>query len=204
MRRATINRGYVTGIPVIGQVRNRPNERRRSSRYRCSGLAEVLRIPATGTAVKATVSDLSLHGCRILTDCPFEFGVSLELLLQVKSISFRATGNVKVVLGTAGIGIEFTQMSAGGQRRLAELLADLDRLSSMPGWKKPAPQTIEGECSPQYAERTPATNAPICGADENRLAPPMRRADANHVPRPQARRRQHSLPARPREVDVFF
>jgi len=190
--------GYVTGIPVIGRAGNRPSERRRSSRYRCSGLAEVLRIPTTGTAVKATVWDLSLHGCRILTDCSFEFGVPLDLLLQVKSISFRASGNVRVVRGPAEIGIEFTQMSAGGQRRLAELLADLDRLSSMPGRKQPAPRVIEGEC------RLSATNSPILDGDEDTLALLMLPTDTNHVPQPQVARSQRFLLARPPEVDVFF
>ena len=193
-----MSQGYVTGIPVIGRVSNRTNERRRSSRYRCSGLAEVFRIPTTGTAVKATVSDLSLHGCRILTDFPLEFGILLDLLLQVKSISFRAHGNVKVVRGPAEIGIEFTQMSAGGQRRLAELLADLDRLSSMPGRKKQAPQVIEGECRPS------ATNAPILNDDEDTLVLPMRPTIPNAVPQTRVVRSHHFLPVRPREVDVFF
>ncbi len=198
MRRATINLGYVTGIPVIGRGSNRPDERRRSARYRCSGLAEVLRIPMTGTVVKATVWDLRLHGCRILTDFSFEFGVPLELLLQVKSISFRASGSVKVVRGPAEIGIEFTQMSAGGQYRLAELLADLDRLSCVPCRKKRAPQVIEIECRPS------AANAPILDDDEDTLVPPMLPADTNHVRQPQVARSQRFLPARPPEVDVFF
>jgi len=196
--------GYATGIPVIGRVSHRPNERRRSSRYRCNGLAEVLRIPTTGAAVKATVSDLSLHGCRILADCCFEFGVPLELLLQVKSISFRASGNVKVVRGPAEIGIEFTQMSVGGQRRLAELLADLERLSSIPGWKKPDPRVIDGECHAHSAENPPPPNSAIRNCDEDTLLLPMLPADTNRGQRPQVPRSQRFLLPHPPEVDVFF
>ena len=182
--------GYMTGIPVIGRVSNRPNERRRSSRYRCSGLAEVLHIPRTGNAVQATVSDLSLHGCRILADFSLEFGVLLDLMLRVKSISFRASGNVKVVRGSAGMGIEFTQISVGGQRRLAELLADLDRLCSMPARKMQAPQMIEGEYRPLDAG--------------NLLAQPMLPANADPVPQSAVGPRRRFFPVRAPEVDVFF
>jgi hypothetical protein len=188
--------GYVTRNPVIGRASNRPNERRRSSRYRCSGSAEVLRIPATGITVQATVSDLSLHGCRIFTDVCFESGVPLDLLLRIKSISFRASGHVKVMRGPSEIGVEFTQMSAGGQRRLTELLADLDRIASMAGWKKQASQVIEGECRVRTGADRAVTNAPIRDVDRDSLAPPM--------PQPQMARKQRLLPARPLEVDVFF
>jgi len=177
--------GYVSGIPVSGRVSKRPNERRRSSRYRCSGLAEVFRIPTTGTTVKATVSDLSLHGCRILTDFSLESGVPLDLLLRVKSISFRASGNVKVVRGPAEIGIEFNHMSAGGQRRLTELLAELDRLSSIPGWKKQIPQVIEAECRMQSADTVTLPKLPV---------------HANLAPPPHSARSQRILPAEALEV----
>jgi hypothetical protein len=184
-----MSQAYVTGIPVIGRLSNRPSERRRSSRYRCSGLAEVLRIPTIGTTVKAMVSDLSLHGCRILTEFSFESGVPLDLLLRVKSISFRASGHVKVVRGPAEIGIEFTHMSTGGERRLTELLAELDRISSLPGRKRQAPQVIEGECHPQDAET---------------FTLPMRPTGAHHVPQPQSVRRLRFLLPQTQEIDVFL
>ncbi|MGA8150618.1 MAG: PilZ domain-containing protein [Terriglobales bacterium] len=195
--------GDTTGVPIIGRVSQRPNERRRSSRYCCGGLADALRIPIIGDAVKATVSDISLHGCRILTEFTFECGMPLDLLLRVESISFRASGNVKVVRGPAEIGIEFTRLSAGGQRRLTELLAELDRFSSRLGWKRLAPQVIEGEYLQRDVENQPSKDGRIHGAGEGTFALPMFASDTNRA-QPLVVRGDRLSAHPPLEVDVFF
>jgi PilZ domain len=189
-----------TGIPIIGRSSTRPGERRRSSRYRCSGLADALRIPSIGNSIKATISDISLHGCRILTELPFEPGVPLDLLLRVKSISFRASGHVKVVRGPAEIGIEFSRMSTGGERRLTELLAELDRLSSilMMTRKVCMPQVIEGEYGQVDSADSFSRNALVV-SDALSLPMPTTAAPGTRVVRSQ--RTAASLPM---DVDVYF
>jgi len=193
--------GHVTGIPVLSRTSARPGERRRSLRYRCSGFAEVLRIPRIGVSVRATLSDLSLHGCLILTDICFESGVPLEVLLQVKALSFRASGMVKVVHRPAAIGIEFTRISDGAQRRLAELLADLDRFVALPARKVQPVPVIEYQ--PENVKNLPVSTRPMRNSEPIELELPLRSPDV-HAAQPAAQLRpQRLLLRRPPEVDVF-
>jgi len=192
-----------TGVTILGRSSTRPSERRRSLRYRCNGLADALRIPSIGNTVKATVWDISLHGCRILTELSFEPGVPLELLLRVRSISFRASGHVKVVRGPAEIGIEFARMSTGGERRLTELLAELDRLSSPLFRKAAMPRVIEGEFDSVDSEDDLESKVLRRSLVIAPTQPPLA-ASSNRPPQPRVVHSHRSLAALPMDVDVYF
>ena len=103
------------------------DDRRRSPRFSCGGLAKIVCLPSDGVYLAGKVRDLSLNGCGIETVSPFECGARAEILVQVSDVSFRAIGQVKAVRGPGGIGMEFIQISAGGQDMLAELLRELAR-----------------------------------------------------------------------------
>jgi len=191
---------YVTGIPVVTRISARADERRRSLRYRCSGMAEVLRIPRIGLSVQATVLNISLHGCLVLTDTSFESGTPLEVLLQVKAISFRASGTVKVLRGPSAVGIEFTRISDGAQRRLSELLADLERFVSMPTRKVRSAPILE--CRPQSVATPPLPTTLIHNMEQTE---PRLLAPSGDLAAPQAPGlpSQRLLLRRAPEVDVF-
>jgi hypothetical protein len=105
-----------------------PNDdRRRSPRFSCSGLAKIICLPSDGIYLPGKVRDLSLNGCGIETVSPLEFGTRTEILVQVSDASFRAIGQVRATRGPGGIGMEFIQLSAGGRDMLAELLRELAR-----------------------------------------------------------------------------
>jgi hypothetical protein len=103
------------------------DDRRRSPRFGCDGLAKILCLPSDGVYLAGKIRDLSLNGCGIETVSPLESGARAEILVQVSDTSFRAIGQVKAVRGPGGIGMEFIQLSAGGQDMLVELLRELAR-----------------------------------------------------------------------------
>jgi hypothetical protein len=93
------------------------DDRRRSPRFICGGLAKILCLPSDGIYLAGKVRDLSMNGCGIETVSPLECGARAEILLQVSDTSFRAIGQVKAVRGPGGIGMEFIQLSSGGHDR---------------------------------------------------------------------------------------
>jgi len=103
------------------------DDRRRSPRFSCGGLAKILCLPSDGIYLAGKIRDLSLNGCGIETVSSLECGARAEILVQVSDTSFRAVGQVKAVRGPGGIGMEFIQLSSGGQEMLAELLRELAR-----------------------------------------------------------------------------
>jgi hypothetical protein len=103
------------------------HDRRRSPRFSCGGLAKILCLPSDGIYLVGKLRDLSLNGCGIETVSPLEYGARAEILVQVSDTSFRAIGQVKAVRGPGGIGMEFIQLSSGGQDMLVELLRELAR-----------------------------------------------------------------------------
>jgi len=103
------------------------DDRRRSPRFSCGGLAKIVCLPSDGIYLAGKVRDLSLNGCWIETVSTLECGARAEILVRVSDASFRAIGQVKAVRGPGGIGMEFIQLSAGGQDMLVELLRELAR-----------------------------------------------------------------------------
>lgn len=110
-------------------------ERRYSPRYDCEGNAEI-RVPTQGRLIRGRIVNLSLGGCYIDTAAALDVGTKIEIVLRVSGLAFRAAGEIRSVYGSAGIGVQFTGMSAGGRSRLKELIGELEEAwfaSGMPG-----------------------------------------------------------------------
>ncbi len=101
------------------------DDRRFNPRYECEGSAEI-RVPSQGRLVRGRIVNLSLGGCYIETNAALDAGTRIEIVLRVTGLAFRAAGEVKSVYGSAGVGIQFTGMSAGGRARLKELIGELE------------------------------------------------------------------------------
>jgi len=111
------------------------DERRYNPRYECEGSAEI-RVPSQGRLVRGRIVNLSLGGCYIETNAALDVGTKIEIVLRVPGLAFRAAGEIKAVYGSAGVGIQFTGMSAGGRTRLKELIGELEEAwfaAGMPG-----------------------------------------------------------------------
>jgi hypothetical protein len=102
-------------------------DRRRSPRVSCGGLAKIISLPSDGLIVPGKVLNLSIGGCGIETDFPLKTGTSAEILLNVNGSSFRAACQVRALRAPHGIGLEFLHMSALGQDMLKELIRELAR-----------------------------------------------------------------------------
>ena len=104
-------------------------DRRRIPRYFCSGVAQITGLPLKGALVRGRVRDLGLGGCCIeCIEMPswFELGDQTEILAEVNSWSFRAMAHVRTVRDRSRISVEFTRLSVGGQKMLADVIADLE------------------------------------------------------------------------------
>jgi hypothetical protein len=123
------------GTKTALEYRSDGDERRYSPRYECEGSAEI-RIPAQGRLVRGRIVNLSLGGCYVETNAALDVGSRVEIVLRVTGLAFRAAGEVKSVYGSAGVGIQFIGMSAGGRTRLKELIGELEEAwfsAGMPG-----------------------------------------------------------------------
>ncbi len=107
------------------------DDRRRSTRFKCSGDAKISRLPSDGIFVPGKIFDLSLGGCCVDTTLPIDFGVRTEIVVRVNAASFRAVGEVRAIRGRSGAGIEFVHLSAGGKHMLADLVTELARLQAV-------------------------------------------------------------------------
>src|SRR6266550_1926494 len=113
--------------PNPEKLLRRAEDRRRSPRFSCAGLARIVCLPSDGIHLAGKLRDLSLNGCGLETVSALACGAQAEILVQVSAASFRAIGQVKAAHGHGGIGMEFIRLSAGGQDMLVELLQELAR-----------------------------------------------------------------------------
>jgi hypothetical protein len=105
-------------------------ERRRTPRFNCGGYVELNWLPSNGIYVPGKVRDLSLHGCCIDTNALIDCGMRAEIVVRVKTNSFRALGEIKGIRGGGGAGIEFVRLSAGGRGLLEDLVGELAMLQA--------------------------------------------------------------------------
>jgi len=99
-------------------------EKRRSTRYKCEGSAEV-REDGCDVRTWATFTDVSLHGCYVEAQATYPAGTVLHLKLEVNGISVEAKGTVRVSYPYLGMGIAFAQMAEDSAARLRQLVANL-------------------------------------------------------------------------------
>lgn len=121
------------------------DERRRTPRFSCNGLAQITRLPSNGIFLPGKICDLSLGGCRVVTTLPIESGVRAELVVRVNDASFRAVGEVRAMPGGSRACIEFVRLSSGGKDMLTDLIAELERLQAIMNKLKAASAEIDPE-----------------------------------------------------------
>ncbi|MGA7293918.1 MAG: PilZ domain-containing protein [Terriglobales bacterium] len=105
-------------------------ERRRSPRFNCGGYVEINWLPSDGIYIPGKVRDLSREGCCIDTNVPIDPSMRAEIVVRVKTNSFRALGEVREVRGGSAAGIEFVRLSAGGKGLLEDLVGELARIQA--------------------------------------------------------------------------
>jgi PilZ domain len=96
-------------------------ERRRSTRYQCSGSVE---IEGDGSDVhlRGNLTDISLHGCYVEMPTTFPVETLLTLNIDVHGVHFRTRAKVRVTYPFLGMGMCFTETEPGQQQQLTQLL----------------------------------------------------------------------------------
>jgi c-di-GMP-binding flagellar brake protein YcgR len=130
--------------------------------------------------------DLSLGGCRILTDQPFQAGILIrvEVQFQLQGISFRIVGVIVGSRAATSIAVRFLDLPQRRRDELAEVLEEVAQKNAA----KPAASADEAQTPPAAA--APASiPAPILDP----ASVTAHRESANPpVPAPSQDRRSHS------------
>jgi hypothetical protein len=117
-------------------------EKRRSTRYKCEGSAE-LREDGCDVRTWSTFTDISLHGCYVEAQATYPAGTLLHMKLEAHGLRVETSGIVRVSYPYLGMGIAFQGISDDSTARLKQLLAGLSRpcLIMGPGVQSPHPST---------------------------------------------------------------
>jgi len=105
-------------------------------RYDCAGSAEI-RLARGRRLERGAIANLSVGGCSLKSEFPFDIGDRVEMILRINQVSFLVVGNVvhvpsldavgKSKSSSLGMGIQFRNMTEGARARLLELIAVLNR-----------------------------------------------------------------------------
>jgi hypothetical protein len=123
-----IAEGIVISQPIAIESSPGNDACRRSARYDCVGVAEILRIQkATGEFVTGKIRNLSLGGCNIETESPLEPGSQLAVMFQVNTLRMRLVAEIRSVNmgGRYSARLEFVGMTAPELQGLQKLIAKL-------------------------------------------------------------------------------
>jgi hypothetical protein len=116
-------------LPVERQlttnVRFDEENRRKHSRFKIEGIAEVNSEALSTTRVKAAVKDLSELGCLISIQNAPPLGSDVGLVLKIENYEFVLTGQVRHVDTGDGTGIQFHKIRKGDRKMLQYLLRKL-------------------------------------------------------------------------------
>lgn len=100
------------------------DERRKHPRFPCRGTVRV-RALDTNVQFDGNIADVSYEGCYVEMLTPFPVGTPVEAHLDVKSIEFAATGEVRIQHPGMGMGVHFKEVAPAEQAKLDQLLAKL-------------------------------------------------------------------------------
>jgi hypothetical protein len=173
--------GLTYDLLTMGEPLSESKDRRRSPRFACSGHARIAYLPSAGMLVSGKLRDLSLGGCGIETVSPLACGTRAELLVRVNASSFRAVGEVRATRVPFGIGVEFVQLSAGGQDMLVELIRELGRQQAIARVLRAARRGPDEEVLSRQRAALLLEPLPIVGRVEN---PEKREVDSPIEARP--------------------
>jgi hypothetical protein len=121
-----------SSVPPAAPTDYEGAEKRRSTRYKCEGSAEMC-AASCDVRTWATFTDISLHGCYVEAQATYPVGTVLRLKLEAKGQKIEAIGNVRVTYPYLGMGIAFVEMSDENRARLKEMLASISRPTMIMG-----------------------------------------------------------------------
>ncbi len=103
------------------------SERRQSRRWHCSGEAEII-FSMNSPPVHARIADLSAEGCMLIVKQPvdLESEMQVELAFTINQLPFRVRARMKANRSETRYGFQFLQVSSRSQRRLKELVEELE------------------------------------------------------------------------------
>jgi PilZ domain-containing protein len=137
-------------------------EKRRSTRYKCEGSAQ-LREEGCDVRTWSTFTDISLNGCYVEAQATYPAGALLHMKLEANGIRVETKGKVRISYPYLGMGIAFEELSDENAARLKQLLASLSRPGVImgPGVNSQHPSTGPMEAPPPIANREAAIRAVI-------------------------------------------
>jgi hypothetical protein len=102
-------------------------ERRAFSRQEVDTKADILLINI-GCAVHGRIQDLSLGGCRILTEGPFPVGIytRVETEFRLEGLAFRLGGVIQGIHNRNLVGIRFLDMSMRKREQVEQLIEEIE------------------------------------------------------------------------------
>lgn len=112
-----------TGRNPVGRLSE--ENRRKQSRFKIDGIAEVNSEVARTTRVKGALKDLSELGCLISIQNAPPLGSDLALVLKIENYEFNLTGQVRRIDTGNGTGIQFHKIRKGDRQMLQYLLRKL-------------------------------------------------------------------------------
>jgi hypothetical protein len=101
-------------------------DRRAFPRHAVDAVSKMLLVN-TGICMAGRVLDLSLGGCKIRTEEPFQVGifVRVEAEFYLQGLPFRISGVSQSIFDRNTIGVRFLDMSQRRREQLAELIAEI-------------------------------------------------------------------------------
>jgi hypothetical protein len=139
--------------PVRRPMPEMPASRRKFTRYRCSGGAE-LRRTESAAPVFANLGDISIEGCYLETVSTLPVGNEVLFLLRIRNVQIRGRACVKISNHAVGMGLEFLHLAAEDQQKLEFLVGTLAGTQDMQPEEK---RTFVPEHPPARAARPLAT-----------------------------------------------
>jgi PilZ domain-containing protein len=112
-------------VPTPKEESPPPQERRRSTRYKCEGSAQ-FRVDGSDVHTWGTFTDLSLGGCYVELMATYPVGSVVDLLLELNGIRAHVKGEIRVSYPCLGMGIAFQEVSQTEQAKLADMIRSLN------------------------------------------------------------------------------
>jgi hypothetical protein len=107
-------------------------DKRRSTRYKCDGSAEI-REDGCDVQTFAAFTDVSLHGCYVEAQATYPVGAVLHLKLDANGVRVESKGIVRVSYPYLGMGIAFAEVSEETRERLKQMLGSIAPPTSIMG-----------------------------------------------------------------------
>jgi PilZ domain len=135
-------------------------DKRRSTRYKCDGSAEI-REDGCDVQTFAAFTDVSLHGCYVEAQATYPVGTVLHLKLDANGVRVESKGIVRVSYPYLGMGIAFAEVAEETRERLKQMLGSIARPTAImgPGMASSLPARGSMDALPPIADPRAAVQA---------------------------------------------